>query len=60
MMQYKKVQQYDACNMVMRFSVVMMGAAWCNTVRCNMMTSCNTMIGDRVTLKNQLKQHVFN
>ena len=53
-----KVQQYDECNM--RSNIVMMGAAWCNTVRCSMMTRCNTMIGEGVTLENQLKQDVFN
>ena len=43
-----------------RCSIVMMGAAWCNTMRCNMMTKCNTIIGEGVTLENQLKQRVFN
>ena len=49
MMQYRKVQhkvqQYDVCSMVMRSNIVMMGVAWCSTVRCNMMMRSNTMIG---------------
>lgn len=64
MLQYRKVQhkvqQYNVCSIVMRSNIVMMGAAQCSTVRCNMMTRCSTMIGDGVTLENQLKQHVFN
>ena len=55
-----KVQQYDVYSIVMRSSIVMMGAAWCSTARCSMMTRCNTMIGEGVTLENQLKEHVFN
>jgi len=54
------VQQYDVCSMVMRSSIVMMSTARCSIVRCNMMTTCNTMMGDGVTWENQLKQHVFN
>ena len=34
---------------IMRSNSVMTGAAWCNMVR------CNTMIGEGVTLENQLK-----
>lgn len=48
-LQYRKVQRYDVCNMVMRSNIVMMDAAWCNTI-----------IGDGDTLENQWKQHVFN
>jgi len=47
-----KVQHDDVYNMVMRSNNVVMGATWCNTVRCNMMTRCNTMIGEEVTSEN--------
>ena len=46
--------------MDMRSCIVMMGATWCKTVRCSVMTRCNTMIGEGVILENQLKQHVLN
>lgn len=36
------------------------GTAWCYTVKCRKRTKCNTMIGEAVTLENQLKQYVFN
>ena len=55
-----QVPQYDVCSIVMRSSLVMMGAAWCSTMRCSMMTRWSTMIGEGVTLENQLKQHAFN
>lgn len=29
----------------MKCNIVMMGATWCNIVRCSMMMRCNTMIG---------------
>jgi len=45
---------------VTRSKIVMMGATWCNTVRCSMMMRCNTMIGEGFALENQLKQYVFN
>ena len=41
---YINAKHWD--NNSMRSSIVMMGATWCNTVRCIMMTRCSIMIGD--------------
>ena len=40
--------------------IIMISAAWCNMQWYNKRTRCSTMIGEGVTLENQLKQNVFN
>ena len=39
---------------------IMISAAWCNMQWCSKRTRCSMMIGEGVTLENQLKQNVFN
>ena len=47
MIQYSDGYSHD-CWRMMRCNIVMMGAAWCSTVRCNMIIRSNTRLGESV------------
>ena len=40
--------------------IIMISAAWCSMQWYSKWTRCRTMIGEGVTLENQLKQNVFS